>query len=144
MTKLSSQGMICRKIVLLGGSLLCFLWLSCPPGAVAADFVPWDFTARETKEQRPDLSLPALLLKEGVVLFSAYISPVDGDRCALYPTCAAYSREAFERHGFFLGLLLTVDRLIHEGNEMDLAPLVKIHDRLRYYDPVHNNVFWRP
>ena len=38
-------------------------------------------------------------------------------------------------------MLLTVDRLIHEGNEMDTAPRVKVYDRFRYLDPVSNNDF---
>ena len=108
------------------------------------NFTPWDFTCPEIKsivsEREPSLS--ASVLKGGVVIFSRYISPVDGDRCFMYPTCAAYSKEAVEKHGFLLGILLTVDRLIHEGNEMDTAPLIKIGNKLRYFDPVSNNDFW--
>ena len=37
---------------------------------------------------------------------------------------------------------MTADRLIHEGNEMDYAPLVKVGDRYKFYDPVSNNDFW--
>lgn len=88
------------------------------------------------------MSVPAIILEKGVVIFSKYISPVDGDRCYMYPTCAAYGRESVEKHGFVMGILLTVDRLIHEGNEMDKAPMIKKWDRLRYYDPVSNNDFW--
>ena len=106
---------------------------------------PWEFASSElTKNTGPkiEMSLPALLLDHGFMIFSRYISPVDGDRCNMYPTCAAYSRESVEKHGFVLGLLLTVDRLIHEGNEMDRAPLIKKWDRYRYYDPVRNNDYW--
>ena len=107
-------------------------------------FPPWDFTSREIHRVSPDkeLSLPASLLKGGVMMFSKYISPVDGDRCPMYPTCSVYGKEAVEKHGFFIGILMTADRLIHEGNEMDTAPLIKIGDRLRYLDPVSNNDFW--
>jgi len=59
----------------------------------------------------------------------------------MYPTCSAYSRLAVRKHGFFLGIMMTADRLIHEATEMEYAPLV-LADRLRYYDPVENNDFW--
>ena len=108
------------------------------------NFTPWDFTSQEIKSigSEKELSLSASILKGGVVIFSRYISPVDGDRCFMYPTCAAYGKEAVEKHGFLLGIFLTVDRLIHEGNEMDTAPQIKIRNRLRYFDPVSNNDFW--
>lgn len=108
------------------------------------NFAPWDFTSREIISigSKKELSFSASILKGGLVIFSRYISPVDGDRCFLYPTCAAYSKEAVGKHGFLLGIFLTVDRLIHEGNEMDTAPLIRIGNRLRYLDPVSNNDFW--
>jgi hypothetical protein len=128
------------------GLLVCFTpILCCASGAERDDnFTPWDFAAREMKRagSSNELSLPASLLKGGFIVFSKYISPIDGDRCNMYPTCAAYSREAVEKHGFIGGLLLTVDRLIHESNEIDTAPRIIKWDRLRYLDPVSNNDFW--
>ena len=114
--------------------------------ALEADdsFTPWSFTRQEIESISPkeELSIPGVILKNGIIFFSKYISPVDGDRCNMYPTCAAYSRQAIEKHGFVFGMLLTADRLIHEANETDSAPLVRIYDRLRYLDPVSNNDFW--
>ena len=60
----------------------------------------------------------------------------------MHPTCSAYSLQAFKKHGFFIGFMMTADRLIHEGSEMDYAPLVKVGDRYKFYDPVSNNDFW--
>jgi uncharacterized protein len=51
--------------------------------------------------------------------------------------------EAFKKHGFFLGWLMTVDRLIHEGSEeLSVSPLVYMGGRRRIFDPVENNDFW--
>jgi len=74
--------------------------------------------------------------------FKEYISPVDGDRCPCYPTCSQYSQEAIRKHGLLIGLVMTFDRLIHEADEIRKAPLVKVYDSYRYYDPVENNDFW--
>jgi len=74
--------------------------------------------------------------------FQIYISPVDGDRCPSYPTCSQYAVEAIHKHGAVAGLVMTFDRLIHEGDEVHLAPQIRVNDSYRYYDPVENNDFW--
>jgi hypothetical protein len=125
---------------------ICFTLLPCFVSSAQGDdyFPPWDFAKQEIKIADPntELSWPATILKDGVIIFSKYISPIDGDRCNMYPTCAAYSREAVEKYGFVGGLLLTVDRLIHESNEIDRAPRIVKWGKLRFLDPVSNNDFW--
>ena len=74
--------------------------------------------------------------------FSKHISAVDGDRCPSEPTCSSYSAQAFRKHGLFVGWVMTVDRLIHEGDEGRVSPLVRRGDRLKILDPVENNDFW--
>jgi hypothetical protein len=125
-------------------TIIIFIVLFSASAEAYDAFTPWEFTRHETNSaiSGKELSIAAAILKDGVMAFSKYISPVDGDRCFMYPTCAAYSREAIEKHGFFFGILMTADRLIHEGNEMDMAPLIKVYDRLRFLDPVSNNDFW--
>lgn len=76
-------------------------------------------------------------------LYRDHISSVDGDRCPSYPSCSSYSVEAFKKHGFFIGWMMTVDRLIHEGKEeQEVSPLVYDGGRWKIYDPVENNDFW--
>ena len=129
-------------------ALIALMFLSVPANASErSQFVPWNFSqARDTKvaisPSAPDLSTPAYLLRHGVKFFMHYISRVDGDRCRMYPTCSHYSLQAIETHGFFIGIVMTADRLIHESNEMDYAPLVHIGNHIRYLDPVCNNDFW--
>ena len=97
---------------------------------------------RDCGELQPSPSFPGHLLMQGVKIFNKYISRVDGDRCPMHPTCSAYSLQVIKKHGFFIGFMMTADRLIHESNEMDYAPLVKVGDRYKFYDPVSNNDFW--
>jgi hypothetical protein len=71
------------------------------------------------------------------------ISAVDSNRCPSHPTCSSYSAEAFMKHGFVMGWLMTVDRLIHEGREeAAVSPQVRSDGRWKIYDPVENNDFW--
>lgn len=78
-----------------------------------------------------------------VSLYRDHISKIDGDRCPSFPSCSTYSVQAFRKHGFFIGWMMTVDRLFHEGSEeKDVSPLVYDHGRLKIYDPLKNNDFW--
>ena len=78
-----------------------------------------------------------------VSLFRDHLSAVDSDRCPSYPTCSSYSVEAFRKHGFVMGWLMTVDRLIHEGREETaVSPLIYSQGQWKIYDPVQNNDFW--
>ncbi len=74
--------------------------------------------------------------------FRTTISPVDGDRCAMYPTCSQYGEQALRRHGSAIGLLMIVDRLFHEWSEMAIAPQVTVHGVRRFWDPMEANDFW--
>jgi hypothetical protein len=83
---------------------------------------------------------PALLL---VNLYRNHISPLDGDRCPSVPTCSSYGVQAMEKHGLFLGWMMTVDRLLHEGQEeAKVSPVVYFEGKWRIFDPVQNNDFW--
>jgi hypothetical protein len=78
-----------------------------------------------------------------VSIFRDHISAVDGDRCPSVPTCSAYGVESFQKHGFFKGWMMMVDRLIHEGKEETaVSPLIYTDGKWKIYDPVSNNDFW--
>jgi len=77
-----------------------------------------------------------------VRFFQTFISPVDGDRCSMYPTCSAYSREAIKKYGAIKGFVMTADRLIHEMDEQRFVAFIRKGNSLRYYDPPENNDFW--
>jgi hypothetical protein len=83
---------------------------------------------------------PALWLLN---LYRNHVSPIDGDRCPSLPTCSSYSVQAMQKHGFFLGWMMTVDRLLHEGQEeTKVSPVVYHEGKWRIFDPVQNNDFW--
>lgn len=45
-------------------------------------------------------------------LYRKYVSPLKKSCCRFTPTCSAYALEAFQKRGFFAGLILTVYRII--------------------------------
>lgn len=95
---------------------------------------------RASENSNPQISFNPL--KTGTQFFQTFISPVDGPRCSMVPTCSGYAIEAAEEHGFFLGVLLTVDRLLHEV-EVDFHTKPKhVSGRIRWEDPVSDNTFW--
>lgn len=45
-------------------------------------------------------------------LYQKYISPLKTPCCRFTPTCSSYAIEAFSKRGFFVGLILTVWRVL--------------------------------
>jgi hypothetical protein len=111
------------------------------------EFIPWDYNNQKGEENvnqnNNDISSPmAFLLMKGITIFQEYISVVDGDRCPMKPTCSTYALQAIKKHGFFIGAMMTADRLIHESDEIRYAPAIIQGESVRFHDPVSNNDFW--
>ncbi|MCL2095941.1 MAG: membrane protein insertion efficiency factor YidD [Oscillospiraceae bacterium] len=47
-----------------------------------------------------------------IVFYQKFISPVKPPSCRFYPSCSEYARQAFLRHGFLFGLILSVYRIL--------------------------------
>ena len=120
---------------------LCFL-------LTGALLEPYVFTGATWADEPPPSAMGD---KKGDSNFGAWlvgfyretVSKVDGDRCPSEPSCSEYSLQAFRKHGFFIGWIMTVDRLIHEGTEeTKVSPVVYSRGKKKIYDPVENNDFW--
>lgn len=97
----------------------------------------------QTKPDDPNGSSEFNLGTWLIGIYRENISPVDGDRCPSLPSCSSYSLQAMKKHGFFIGWMMTVDRLIHEGKEETrVSPVVYSEGRWKIFDPVENNDFW--
>ena len=106
--------------------------------AIADNWEPWEVSEQTQKKG----SINNSTLQTAVKLFQKYISPVDGQRCAMYPTCSAYSLQAIHKHGPLIGVFMTVDRLYHEGDLIEQQHPINKWGYIRFYDPLENNVFW--
>ena len=78
-----------------------------------------------------------------VRVYRTFVSPIDGRNCPMYPTCSRYSLLCFEKHGPFIGWMMTCDRLFRCGrDELQLSPWIRVNGEIRCYDPLENNDFW--
>lgn len=122
-----------------------FIIFLVPVVAHAEALAPWDFMAAGNTVEipEPDMSPGAKFLAGALKFYRGTISRVDGERCRMHPSCSAYSLEAIRTHGAVVGFVMTADRLLHESNEMDYAPVIMLRNgKERYYDPVGANDFW--
>lgn len=135
--------------------LICLLIftasLNGPAHSSSGEWGPWDRNRAYTLEQAPSPKqtphrnlLSTFAISPAILLISFYqtvISPVDGASCDFYPSCSAYAKQALTKHGLFIGLVMTAERLcrLHapEGYEQ-----IERYGNYYYYDPVENNDFW--
>lgn len=114
----------------------------CSAGVSAAEetrkWGPWEIP----KDVQPKQSSENSILQSAIRAFQHYISPIDGQRCAMYPTCSSYALQALEKHGTVMGSFIFVDRLYHEGDPIEQERPINKFGYQRYYDPLENNDFW--
>jgi len=71
-----------------------------------------------------------------ITFYQRVISPIDGDRCPMEPSCSAYGAQAISGHGLIRGGLMTADRLIRCGFDLSRYPKVWQGRQQRFLDPV--------
>lgn len=84
-------------------------------------------------------------LQVAYLFYRTVVTPIDGPRCAHWPTCSVYAREALNRHGV-VGLWLAYDRLLR-GTQSSAArqlPVTLRAGRIVFVDPLEESTFWFP
>jgi len=122
--------------------LVLFYTLLVPSssGVCANAKAPDEWAQKTRKEASLKTSAPTIVFTWVIRFFQAYISPMDGPRCQLYPTCSGYGKEAFSRNGALLGYIMTADRLMRDNSGAYLHyPLVRVGKHYYYADPVSDN-----
>lgn len=82
----------------------------------------------------------------GIKLIHGYrylLSPWVGNQCRFYPSCSRYAEEALIKHGFAIGVYLTLKRLIkcspwHKGG-LDPVPEPKCSCHSNSHSPTNGN-----
>ena len=114
-------------VILLLATLPLSLPAAIPPETPSS--LPLDGYAQATCHQLIDF-------------YRRFLRPFSSSRCPLYPSCSQYSLEAINKHGAARGIILTADRLLHEGGLMSRAATVNTPTGPRIPDPVSANDFW--
>lgn len=112
--------------------------------APGKSFGPWpDVTpvpAKVVAPREPETSAVKLPFLWSLWFYQHAISPLDGVRCGLYPTCSGYAMDAVRKHGPLAGGFLAADRLIHEGSVRPPEyPVIEKFGRRFLHDPVEGN-----
>jgi hypothetical protein len=119
-----------------------FLFFTVSPVSASSFREPWDLDGPE-KISRSQEDKGFNPLRSFVEFYRAYISPIDGKDCPMYPSCSEYSIQSFKKHGLFIGWAMTCDRLYRCGrDELRLSPEIIINGEFRCYDPLEANDFW--
>lgn len=63
-------------------------------------------------------------------------SEARGTSCPMHPHCSEYGREAFTEAGALPAVMMTADRLLRCGNDLNHYDLVRVGHALRYADPL--------
>ncbi len=71
---------------------------------------------RDPKERNRIHDQVSFLVVQPVIwlirLYQLLLSPLLGERCRFYPSCSRYAVEALKTHGFFMGIWLSLKRII--------------------------------
>jgi putative endonuclease len=89
--------------------------------------------AADRRETRVFISLPGRAV---LGFYRRYAGPTIQSRCPMQPRCSSYSETAFQSRGPFLGTLLTGDRLLRCGHDLNRYPRVRTAAGRRYEDLV--------
>lgn len=74
-----------------------------------------------------------------ITFYQTHISPYDGPKCMLTPTCSQFYKEAHSQYGFVWGTLMTIDRLFYREGQSSLKYYRYNSPKGTYKDPVYHN-----
>jgi len=128
-------------------ALLCMVWLGSAALTTASEGNPMRTPQSlshppQTPAIEPPVSLSTGIFDRLLRFYQQVISEVDGARSNMYPTGSDYARRVIKKHGALLGIVLTAERLLREGNEKQVSPRIRKYGIWRIYDPVEANDWW--
>ncbi len=101
------------------------------------------FAGDDLSLPEPATDPPTPFLEIPLRMFQTLISPIDGDRCPMHPSCSAYAKRAVQKHGPLMGWVMACDRLLRCGrDECQRSARVRVNGRPKCNDPVTHNDFW--
>lgn len=112
-----------------------------PPPPLRADPDVPETVLRNVNEYRGSMSSNPMFL--AALVYSNFLTKVDGSKCQHLPTCSRFAAQAVGRFGP-IGILMGLDRVIQppESSAVRTLPQVEGWGQVRHLDPVDNYVFW--
>ncbi len=96
----------------------------------------------QTSEQPPSLAA-RLTIMPLLSLYQNHLRAFSVTQCPSWPNCSHYSQLAVKKHGAWMGIFMTVDRLMHEGGQIKQGKTIFTADRgFLVYDPLESNDYW--
>ena len=72
-----------------------------------------------------------------------HLSAVRYGECPMYPSDSEYGLQSSKKHGWVVGWVMAMDRLLRCGrDETRRSPPVRVDGKWKTYDPIENNDFW--
>ncbi len=133
--------LFCQRVLLPAILLACLLTPRCSAGAneQEAPNAGDDATTAPVEVAAESAPLQAGVLQL-IMWYQLIISPIDGDRCGMTPTCSHYAAQALREHGFPAGLSAAFERLMRDNGHLDPdRPAVLVAGRWRVWDPLSSN-----
>jgi putative membrane protein insertion efficiency factor len=117
-----------------GGLAVLFLMIV----AVSLPVITWaqetayDVLVGKTKQEESEVD-------KAIKFYQETISAHDGARCLFYPTCSQFAGQAVKEYGFFLGVLMTIDRMVYREDPLSLQYYSYDEKKDRYIDPIYKS-----
>jgi putative component of membrane protein insertase Oxa1/YidC/SpoIIIJ protein YidD len=118
-------------------------------GAVSAQYKQkygWDMSAPDEpaphNDYVPDSGYKADVTGVVFHVYKRWISSVSSAGCPSYPSCSEYMFEAVNTYPFPLGVMIGLDRLLHESSEIKHGKWIFTQSGWKIYDSLENNTFW--
>ncbi len=90
-----------------------------------------------------EVHFSAIPLTGFITLYQRAFSSAAGAGCPSYPSCSRYMKLTIRDYGTFKGLVMGVERLLHEGGEVAHGTWIRTcDDRWLVYDPPEANALW--
>jgi putative component of membrane protein insertase Oxa1/YidC/SpoIIIJ protein YidD len=101
--------------------------------------VSYELPVHGSRIYRINTSSIGSVLETGFIFtYKFFISDLDGDNCAFYPTCSAFFIKAVRETNFLKGSLMFGDRFMRDTNFLKRQGYYPMHISGKLYDPVHN------
>ncbi|MCD4655189.1 membrane protein insertion efficiency factor YidD [bacterium] len=78
----------------------------------------------------------------GMKLYKHVLHSGISSGCPSYPSCSQYMVQAITRYGAPVGIVLGLERLLHETGELHHGKYISTSQGVRVYDPLENNTSW--